>query len=156
MTAAVKPKPGKQQETKFMKTPAILLMTLILVSTSISAIGTGTNEPVCKAPSQATASVPTPEFDALLVRLQNCGGLIPALTQWLRVLKPSLQGLGYSAEEIKLIRVGLTKNTVALEDARRFSERWLAKHNEHVSASDIYQFLRRDKSSAQPVEVAAK
>lgn len=107
-------------------------------------------------PSHAQVTSPAPQFDHLLVRLQSCKGMIPALTQWQKVLKPALQDLGYGEEEVKKIKTALSKHTITLADARLFSERWLARHREQVSPDAIYEFLRQGKAAPDMVELAAK
>jgi hypothetical protein len=139
--------------SRLMKTRSILLLTAALTLISAPLANAGTNAPKPEVAAHATA--PAPEFERFLVRLQSCKGMIPALSQWLKVLKPTLQDLGYSEEQLKQIKTVLCKNTVTLADARLFSERWLARHREQVSPNDIYEFLRRGKTVSEPVELAA-
>ncbi len=139
-----------------MNTRAILLLAATLTLSNAPLTHAASNSPKPQPPLQLRVQSTTPEFDRFLVRLQTCKGVIVALSQWVRVLKPTLQELGYSDEQIRHIKTALSKSTVTLADAEFFSERWLAKHHEQVRPGTIYEFLHHGKAASETIELAAK
>ncbi|HEY9170730.1 MAG TPA: hypothetical protein VI136_00435 [Verrucomicrobiae bacterium] len=134
--------------------PLHLAIAALLLAAPVKGVVTPVVNP--SLPSVASSSTPTPEFDGFIRRLEACGGLIPAFSQWTKVLKPTLLDLGYSNEQIKQVKGALSKKAVTLADARLFSERWQVRYREQINPASIYAFLRDEKPSPKTVELAAR
>jgi hypothetical protein len=123
-----------------MKTIGILLLAATLSGASLPAIQAEELRPV--PPNTVPTNAPaTPKFDGFVLRLQTCTGMFATAKQWLQVMKPALEELGYTKDEVKELKKKLSASQATLLDARRFSERWLSRHGEQLNPQAIFACL---------------
>jgi hypothetical protein len=118
----------------------ILLLAASLSGASLLPIQAEELRPV-PPPAAPTNAPATPKFDAFVQRLQNCTGVFAAANQWFKVMKPALEELGYTKDEVKELKKKLSGSQATLLDARRFSERWLSRHGEQLNPQAIFACL---------------
>lgn len=131
-----------------------ILLLLVTVNLLHAAPLPGTAQiPLPAAVTPAMTNLPaTPKFDAFVGRLQACTGLLASANQWFKVMKPALEELGYTKDEIKAVKQHLGDRCATPADARLFSQRWLNKHAEPLDPQTIFACLPHDKA---PVAVLA-
>jgi hypothetical protein len=128
----------------------ILLLAASLNGASLLAIQAEELRPVPPRAAQTNAPA-TPKFDAFVHRLQDCTGLLATANQWFKVMKPGLEDLGYTKEEIKAIKQRLSDHCATLDDAYLFSQRWAHKHGEPLNPHAIFACLPHDKTPAPQI-----
>ena len=137
---------GGQLHVQTVKTVGMLLLAAGLVFGDALPGRSQETLPLPGERTAANASAPTPLFDRFVNRLQGCTGMFAEWTQWFKIMKPALEELGYTPEQIKEIRAKLGAHKITLADARTFSERWLRRHGERLDPVVIYDRLPHDKT----------
>jgi hypothetical protein len=131
-----KRKPNRNQAKGPMKTTCFLLLlptlTMALLAAPIAA--------AAEAQSQAAVAKPpgTPRFDGFLQDLDHCRWDV---TRWVKVLHPKLVELKYTKGEITVLRKGLQKKQITLEQAAGFCSKWEAFYGEKLDPRQICAFL---------------